>query len=71
MRGVFFVSLVEIQNVVNMEKRKMLLSVTYESDSETRGEINDDETNLLNYLEELIDSDYHERFKLKLKRLRL
>lgn len=49
----------------------MLLSVTYETDSETREEINNDEATLLNYLEELVEADHHARFNLKFKRLRL
>lgn len=71
MRDAFFVILVVIQNVDKMEKKKMLLSVTYESDAETRDEINDDEAKLLEYLEELVESDHHERFNVKFKRLRL
>jgi hypothetical protein len=63
---------VEVQNVDNMEKHKMLISVTFETDSETKGELIDDENRIIDYLEELIDSDYHDRFeKIKLKRIRL
>ena len=55
-----------------MEKHKMLVSVTFETDSETKGELIDDENRIVDYLEELIDSDYHERFGIiKLKRIRL
>jgi len=49
----------------------MLISVTYDSDSETKGEIRDDENNILNYIEELLESDYHERFKIRVKKIQL
>jgi hypothetical protein len=55
-----------------MKKVKMLVSVTYETDSETKSEIRNDEKQLIDYLEALVDSDFHDMFgRIKFKKITL
>jgi len=66
---------VEIQNVVDMGRRTMYIEVTYKSEdsdikvTQTKKEIKDEKKRVLNYLKELIELDFHETYKLKIKEL--
>ena len=65
----------EIQNVVDMGRRTMYIEVTYKSEdsdikvTQTKKEIKDEKKRVLNYLKELIELDFHETYKLKIKEL--
>jgi hypothetical protein len=58
-----------------MGRRTMYIEVTYKSEdsdikaSQTKKEIKDEKKRVLNYIKELIESDFHETYKLKIKEL--
>lgn len=56
-----------------MGRRTMYIEVIYNSEdsdvnvTQTKKELKEEERRVLNYLKELIESDFHERYKLKIK----
>jgi len=65
---------VVIQNAVNMGRRILTINVTYTSEdsndnvTQTKKELREEENRVIEYIKELIESDFHERYKLKIKR---
>jgi hypothetical protein len=60
---------VEIQNVDNMRKL-MILEVKYSSEDDgtfTKEERRDEKKRIVGYMENLIDSDFHENYELVIK----
>lgn len=69
-----FVWDVEVQNVDNMGRRHLIIDVTYTSEdsdinvTQTKKELRDEENRVIEYIRELIEFDFHEKYKLKLKK---
>jgi len=64
---------VEIQNVDNM-RRLLKFEVQYTSEDDgtyTDEDVRDEQKQVVDYLEELIDSDFHQRYKLIIKQKNL
>ena len=63
----------EIQNVDNM-RRLLKFEVQYTSEDDgtyTDEDVRDEQKQVVDYLEELIDSDFHQRYKLIIKQKNL
>jgi hypothetical protein len=61
--------------VDNMGRRQMYIEVSYKSEdsnervTQTKKELKEEKKRVLNYIKELIDFDFHEKYKLKIKEL--
>ena len=53
-----------------MERRHLIIDVTYtlENSEITKKELKDEENRVIEYIRELIESDFHETYNLKIKR---
>lgn len=66
----------ETQNVDDMGRRYLKVLVSYNSEdsdtnvTQTKKELREEEKRVIEYLRELIESDFHERYKLKVKKIK-
>jgi len=70
LKDVWSVNPVEMQNVGNM-RRLLKIKVKYTSEDDgtyTDEDVRDEKKQVTEYLEELIDSDFHQRYKLIIKK---
>jgi hypothetical protein len=72
LKDALFVKAVEVQNVDNMKRRTLTISVNYtpEDSNQTKKEIGKEENRVIEYIKELIESDFHETFNLKIKKFK-
>jgi hypothetical protein len=65
---------VEVQNVDNMGRRIIKIDVSYTSEdsddcvTQTKKELREEENRVIEYLRDLIGFDFHETYKLKIKK---
>lgn len=59
-----------------MGRRILTINVTYTSEdsdinvTQTKKELREEENRVIEYLRELIESDFHERYKLRIKKVK-
>jgi hypothetical protein len=67
-----FVKVVEVLNAGKMRKR-MYVEVSYESEdsdisvTQTKKELKEEQKRVIDYIRELIEFDFHEKYKIKIK----